>query len=223
MFKELIGLWKKHGLLTQVIEEFSQMLNDDGYVFSNAWRALQGKMAIQEIEKPIRERDKSVNQRERKIRRMLVEHLSLNPRQDVSGCLAMMSLVKDAERIGDYSKNIFDVGVLLKGHAREMKYFDRLSGIQDRIRNRLSQLERAFPSGDERLAKEILAGYAEIKNDCSQVLEDLFSDKLETQEAVSTALLSRFLKRINSHISNITSGIVYPIDQIDFVRGGISD
>lgn len=223
MFKELIGLWKKHGLLTQVIEEFSQMLNDDGYVFSNAWRALQGKVAIQEIEKSIRERDKSVNQRERKIRRMLVEHLSLNPRQDVSGCLAMMSLVKDAERVGDYSKNIFDVGVLLKGHAREMKYFDRLSGIQDRIWNRLSQLERAFPSGDERLAKEILAGYAEIKNDCSQVLEDLFSDKLETQEAVSTALLSRFLKRINSHISNITSGIVYPIDQIDFVRGGISD
>lgn len=223
MFKELIGLWKKHGLLTQVVEEFAQMLNDDGYVFSNAWRALQGKVAIQEIEKPIRERDKSVNQRERKIRRMLVEHLSLNPRQDVSGCLAMMSLVKDAERIGDYSKNIFDVGVLLKGHAREMKYFDRLSGIQDRIWNRLSQLERAFPSGDERLAKEILAGYAEIKNDCSQVLEDLFSDKLETQEAVSTALLSRFLKRINSHISNITSGIVYPIDQIDFVRGGISD
>jgi len=38
---------------------------------------------------------------------------------------------------------------------------------------------------------------------------------------VATALLSRYLKRINSHISNFATGIVYPLDEIDFVRGDI--
>jgi phosphate transport system protein len=223
MFRELITMWTRQGLMTKVVDEFAQMLEDDSFVFSNAWQAIQGKAAIEQISGPVRERDKSVNKRERVIRRMLVEHLTVNPSQDVSGCLIMMSLVKDAERIGDYSKNIFDLGVMLKGKSEKMKYIGQLSAIQCKLWEQLGQLQRAFPAGDEGLAKQILGEYASIKTNCSKILEDLLADSLQTREAVTTALLSRFLKRINSHISNIASGLVYPIDQIDFVRGGISD
>jgi len=223
MLKQLITLWKHQSFMTKVVEEFGQMLADDREVFSHAWGALQGRVAIEEVKASIHEKDKSVNRRERDIRRMLLEHLAVNPGQDVSGCLAMMSVVKDAERIGDYAKNIFDLAVLLKGQGKEMKYSSRLSAIQERLEEHLTQLKGAFIEGNEGPAKAILTGYTALKNECSQVLEDLFGDQLSTQDAVATALLSRFLKRINSHISNIASGLIYPIDEIDFVRGSISE
>jgi len=71
------------------------------------------------------------------------------------------------------------------------------------------------------MAKNILKEYAPIKDECNSMLRDLFSEQLSTREAVATALLSRYLKRTNSHMSNIASGIIYPLDQIDFVRGDI--
>ena len=221
MLKELIAVWKKQPLMKKVVAEFGKMIQDDEYVFSNAWGVLEGKLSHEASTKEIHEKDKSVNKREQEIRRMLLEHLSLNPGQDVSGCLVMMSLVKDAERIGDYAKNIFDLGVILKGHAKDMQCFGRLDTIHGKLENHLNQLEQAFSSGDEKVAKEILNDYTPLKNECSQILNDLFSQELATREAVATALLSRFLKRINSHISNIASGLVYPLDRIDFVRGGI--
>jgi len=71
------------------------------------------------------------------------------------------------------------------------------------------------------MAKKILKDYAPIKGECNSMLRNLFSEELYTREVVTTALLSRYLKRINSHMSNIASGIIYPLDQIDFVRGDI--
>jgi phosphate transport system protein len=221
MLKQLIGVWKNQAFMAKVVEEFVQMLRDDEFIFSNAWKLLQGQTQLQDIEQTMHDKDKRVNKQERAIRRKLLEHLSVNPGQDVSGCLVLMSVVKDAERLGDYAKNIFDLSIVLNGHAREMKYFERLTGIQGKIQVHLGQLAEAFGENKEELAKSILDGYAPLKEECSKVLDELINDQLPTQEAVATALLSRFLKRINSHTCNIASGLVYPVDQIDFVRGGI--
>lgn len=223
MLKELMTIWRRQGLMTKVVEAFGQMLRDDAFVFTHAWDALAGKYQLEEIAESIHEKDKAVNHQERTIRKMLVEHLSMNPGPDIPGCLAIMSLVKDAERIGDYSKNIFDLAVVLKGRAKDLKYFERLSAIQVKLRGQLEQLDGAFQRGDEQISQRILGEYAAIKTDCTQVLEELFTGTLPARDAVATALLSRFLKRVNSHISNIASGLVYPIDEIDFVRGGILD
>jgi len=221
MLKKLIGIWKQQAFMTKVIREFGDMIKDDEFVFSNAWGTLEGRLSVDEVSKSIHEKDKNVNEREREIRRMLLEHLSVNPGQDVSGCLVLMSLVKDAERIGDYSKNIFDLACVLKQNAKDMKYFASLATIQEKLVKHLQQLEGAFLNGDDALAKKILKDYTPIKNDCSKILDALFVEEMTTKEAVATALLSRFLKRINSHISNIASGLVYPLDRIDFVRGSI--
>ena len=133
----------------------------------------------------------------------------------------MMSLIKDAERIGDYSKNIFGVGIMFNCEINNMKYLGRLSSIQEKIAKHFSQLKSAFMNSDENTARSILKDYPSIKDECSKILHDLFSEQLSTREAVATALLSRYLKRVNSHISNIASGIVFPMDKIDFVRGDL--
>lgn len=221
MLRQIIAMWKGESFMKKVVEDFGNMLTDAEYVFKNAWDALSGELDPNEIKQSLYDKDISVNKHEREIRRKVLQHLSINPQQDVSGCLAMMSLVKDAERIGDYSKNIFDLGILLQSSIGEMKHISRLSSIQKRISNNFPKLIEAFLSSDESLAKAILEDYQPIKEECNKVLQDLFNEDLPTKEAVATVLLSRYLKRINSHVSNVASGIVYPLDQIDFVRGGL--
>ncbi len=221
MLRQIIALWKGESFMKKVVEEFGEMLSDTEYLCTHAWEAFIGQVAIDQTRQSFYDRDIAVNRREREIRRMLVQHLSIHPRQDVSGCLVMMSLVKDAERIGDYSKNIFEVAVMLQRVFEEMKYFGRLSSTHRKITDRFSLLKRAFLESDENAAGKILKDYAPIKGECNRILSDLLSEELPTREAVATALLSRYLKRINSHMSNIASGIVYPLDQIDFVRGDL--
>ena len=115
----------------------------------------------------------------------------------------------------------FEVGTMFPGANQEMRYLERLAATQQRIADHFSQLKQSFPESDENMAKEILKDYTFIKGECSRILHDLFSAQLSTPEAVATALLSRYLKRVNSHMSNIASGVVYPLDQIDFVRGDL--
>ena len=221
MLKQVMALWKSESFMKRVVEKFGEMINGDEYLFACAWDVLMGQAVIDQIKQPFYDKDISVNNGEREIRRMLVEHLSLHSRHDISGSLVLMSLVKDAERIGDYSKNIFEVGIMLEGKAKEMKYLERLSSLRRKIADRFPQLKTAFLESDTNIARKILKEYAPIKGECNGILRDLFSEELSTREAVATALLSRYLKRINSHMSNIASGIIYPLDQIDFVRGDI--
>jgi len=221
MLRQVMALWRGERFMKKVIEKFGEMLSDDEYLFTHAWEVFMGQAVIDQIKQPFYDKDIAVNSGEREIRRMLVEHLALHPKHDISGCLVMMSLVKDAERIGDYSKNIFEVGIMLEGLVKDMKYLERLSSTQEKIAGHFPQLKRAFLESDENIARAILKDYAPIKGECNSILRDLFSEQLSTREAVATALLSRYLKRINSHMSNIASGIVYPMDQIDFVRGDI--
>lgn len=221
MLKQVMALWKSESFMKRVVEKFGEMISDDEYLFNCAWEVFMGQAVVDQIKQRFYDKDISVNKGEREIRRMLVEHLSLHPRHDISGSLVMMSLVKDAERIGDYSKNIFEVGIMLEGKVEGMKYFERLATLYQKIAGRFPLLKLAFLESDANIAGKILKEYAPIKGECNDILHDLFSEELSTREAVATTLLSRYFKRVNSHMSNIASGIIYPLDQIDFVRGDI--
>ena len=214
-------LWQRDPLIKKIIAKFGDILDEGESIFIEAWEFFNEHTVIDKIPQSIYDKDIAINNHEREIRRLLVEHLSLHPKHDTSGALAMMSLVKDAERIGDYAKNIAEVGVLYRGVIKEMKYFTRLSDVQQRISAHFSVLKKAFIDSDEKMANEILSQYSSIKKECDQILYDLFSEELSPYEAVATAMISRYLKRINSHTCNIASGIIYPLDQIDFVQGDI--
>jgi len=221
MASELINMWKGSSLMKKALAGFNDMLNNGEYLFTEAWRVLSTEEKIERIPQYFYDKDIEVNEMEKEIRRLLFEHLSIRPQHDTSGCLALMSLVKDAERIGDYSKNIFEVGVMYGGTIKDIKYFQRLSSSQKSIDDNLSKLAEAFLKSSGELAEEILKDYVTIKRESDKILNDMFQEALNTKEAVVTALISRYFKRINSHLSNIASGIIYPLNEIDFVRGDI--
>ncbi len=221
MLKRIVQLWKKQGVMIKAVDIFGQMLDDCGYVFNESWHVFTGVAEIEEHSKKIRERDIAVNKAEREIRRLLVEHLTINPGQDVSGCLALMTMSKDAERIGDYAKNIFDLASLIGESRTRLRHLEQILQIRDRVSTNMTHLKNAFLDSDEKAAHEILQSYTAIKADINELLHGLFTEDMPTLEALGTVLLLRYLKRINSHISNVASGIIFPIDKIDFVRGGL--
>lgn len=221
MLKELVDIWKHRGIMIKAVDLFGEMLEDTHYVFQRSWEVFVGNLGFEEEKANIKARDKEVNSKERQIRKLLVEHLTINPSMDASGCLALMSMVKDAERIGDYSKNIFDLVIMVNGVIGELRYMELFIKIQIEIEKSLGALKPTFINSDEKAAKNIIARYMEIKKDCNKILHEIFSLDMPKQEALITVLLARYLKRINSHISNVASGIIFPLPQIDFVKGGL--
>ncbi len=221
MASEIINMLRGSTLIKKALDEFITMIGNCEYLYNEAWRVLSTQDSIEKIPQYFYDRDIEINYQEKEIRRLLFEHLSIRPKHDTSGSLALMSLVKDAERIGDYSKNIFEAGVLYRGTIKGTKFFPRFSATQKNIADHFPKLQEAFKKSDEKLANEILKKYTPIKRECDKILYELFEVELSTNEAVITAMLSRYFKRINSHVSNIASGIVYPLNEIDFVSGDI--
>jgi phosphate uptake regulator len=234
MLKEIAELWRDSKLMQEVIQKLAEMVADSEYVFVHAWEVCRGQAVASETKGPLREHDRAVNRNEREIRRMLVEHLSINPGKDTSGCLALLIMAKDAERLGDHGRNIFDVAARAEGKLREVGLFNDLDGVCERIARVFPVLQRAILDSDEALAHEILDLYQGIKEDLKGLQDKLFDADLGLQQslfgadlsapqAVMTTLMVRYLMRINAHMGNIASGIIFPIQNIDFVSRGLKE
>jgi len=108
--------------LNEIHSKFLQMLADGRHIFDAASNALLGGTSPEVIRSDLFETDRRINYTEQEIRRKIVVHGSIHGAVTFPALLVMMSLVKDAERIGDYAKNIFDltrVGIDLTAGPRE--------------------------------------------------------------------------------------------------------
>jgi len=108
MFKNLLHFWKGKDFLSQVLEEFKSMLDDAQIMFDSVCRKLIDNKKEPGLKDKVYSIDKRVNDLQRDIRKRVIEHLSLQPSVDVPTCLLLMSVVKDAERLGDYAKNLYE-------------------------------------------------------------------------------------------------------------------
>jgi phosphate uptake regulator len=62
-----------------------------------------------------------------------------------------------------------------------------------------------------------------LAKECDAVIEDLMQDNLSCRKAVLYTLLARHLKRICSHLSNISSSVVMPLHKLDYFDEKWSD
>ena len=110
MLRELLKAWRSRDLLGRMLSDFQEMLRKTEWLFETVSDVLLRKRKPEEVAGEIYRTDKEVNKAERSIRRELVQHLVVRPDADVPASLILMSVVKDAERIGDFCKNIFEIG-----------------------------------------------------------------------------------------------------------------
>ena len=117
--------------LQRMRTDFGQMLDSGRHMFDTASNAFLGGTDLEVIREDLFATDKRINRGERQIRRELVVHASVHGATEFPPCLVLMSIVKDAERVGDYGKNLFDLAELTPS-VPSGEHRDCLVGLKDR-------------------------------------------------------------------------------------------
>ncbi|UCG34933.1 MAG: hypothetical protein JSW17_05435 [Candidatus Omnitrophota bacterium] len=216
MFKNLLQFWKGKDFLSQVLEDFKNMLDDTREMFASVCRRLLHNEPEAGLEDKIYDIDRKVNELERDIRKRVVEHLSIQPSVDVPTSLLLMSVVKDAERLGDYAKNLLEVIKFLEKPIDKNKYIDLFNNIEEEILELFKQTKKAFIESDEARAASSWDYEREIAKRCDKTIEKLSKSDLSVNEAVCFALMARYFKRTAAHLTNIATSVILPLTDLDY-------
>ena len=212
MFEWLSALRSKPSGLDEIMRFFEQMLEDGRHVFDAASNALLGGADPNVVKDDLWATDKRINANERRIRRRLITHAAAHGHTEFPVCLALMSVVKDAERIGDYAKNIFDLA-FIEAKVLESSHKD-LVAIKDTTSRLLAKSRNIYDTQDVDGARAFIGECESLQGRCEEKLRALCL--VEGANAAATALIYRYIKRILAHSMNIITSVVMPLDLLDY-------
>lgn len=216
MLKQIIDIWRSRKTEGHLYHEFVEMLQMDWRMFEIVMEVLAGKVKPDDVQDDLLRRDIAVNRKERSIRRQIVESLSVRGENTtVPASLVLMSIVKDAERVGDYCKNLLETAQMMRKPVAELKYSHEVVEIGEHVSRIFQESIQAFAEEDEVLAQEIIEDEGLMNRRCDALIEAIARSDLDANEAVGTALWIRFFKRIEAHLSNICSSVVLPVHRLD--------
>jgi phosphate transport system protein len=225
MLNQFFELFRKDNMLQQAHDRSLEMLEADREMFLAAAGSLREHDDAR-IEIDIYAKDQLINAYEREVRRKVLTHLVLSSSRNIAAGLALVSIVIDIERIGDLTKNIVDLALNHPGRLECGSLEVDIRKIETTVKTMFTLLIEAFPDGDEDKAKEVMSEHWWIARRADEILNILIARSapdLVCNEAVSTALYVRFLKRISAHLMNIASSIVNPFDRIGFREGDLDN
>jgi len=213
MFHWLLG--DKQGL-ARIFQQFGQMLEDGRHIFDAASNTFLGGADPATVRDDLYATDRRINAVEQKIRREIVVHVTVSDRAEFPICLKLMSLVKDAERIGDYAKNIFELGIHVRDFANEPMRADLIQ-IKDQVSRMLAKMRNLHESQDEAQARTFCEEGEAILRMCDEKVGELVTNAHpDSVHPVATALMYRYVKRVTAHSLNIVSSIFVPVDKLDY-------
>jgi phosphate uptake regulator len=217
VFREFIEALRKRPLLDQMYAEMEQMLTQAVEMFRPVSEVLRGKRELtKETHDEVYAMDRKINRIQRRIRKQLVEHLIVSPGTDVPISLVLMSIAKDAERVGDLCKNILEVTEELVHPLRHGPYGTRFRDLLKRTEDLFEPTVRAFLESDCDVGQDAIVTGRALAKESDQIIMDLLEDDRPCREAVLYALLARYLKRIALHLTNVASSVVMPLHMIDY-------
>jgi phosphate uptake regulator len=190
------------------------MLENGHDVFMTASDALFGGGKSKATKREVRSTDKEINEAQAAVRRSLMVHAAVNS-SDLPLVLQYTSIVKDAERVGDYAKNLYDL-------ARYGADFDaapdrdELIGYRDAVANLILEAASVFEAVNTERAQALLNKADGFLDEYDAHVKAMFTTDLEAQDAVARALYYRFLKRTTAHVMNVLTSLVQPLDRLDY-------
>lgn len=215
-FKALIDAWRGKGLVPEMFDEFQDMLKNSAMMLKVASDALAGNVEQDKARAEMRARDKQINRIQRGIRRGVVEHMVYNPGVDVAASLVLMSIVKDAERLGDYARALYEAGDISAGVVSTPGYAEAIKDIEDGIEGLIYDAAKALQDSDEALARDVMAREDSLKAKCDDILARVAADRLPGDKTAALAVISRYLRRMTAHTANIASSVTNPVEWLDY-------
>ncbi len=198
--------------LDNIEQIIQRMLADDRIVFDLAMSILLDGVDWKTVKREIKATDQRVNDGEREIRRDLVVHASVVGAIDTPAILVYMSIVKDIERIGDYGKNLRDLGK----DGVDLSDFPAWRELRVEVSQMIADTAEIFSARDHERATELLVRGDELLDEFDTTVSLLVRGEDDRLYAVGRALAARYLKRIVAHLTNVLSAVVMPIDRLDY-------
>ncbi|MAQ95357.1 hypothetical protein B1759_17555 [Rubrivirga sp. SAORIC476] len=198
-------------LVEQSMTDLGVMLDTADSMFAAATNSL---LDNEPLHVDLSTQDDIINEREQTIRRSVLEHILADPRAELSLSLLLVSIVQDAERLGDLAKSIAKAADLASS-PRMGRHVEALREIRDRVQSAFPRVRRSFIVGDAKVGRVVMDEHAQTKIDVGDFLQRLAeADDLTSNEAVVLSISARMIGRTSSHLSNIVSAVALPFDQV---------
>lgn len=213
MFNDIFGMWKKQGLMNQALKNLKKMFTESRCMFEKSTKALFNN---KEVDVDIYKADKNLNKLEIETRRKILEHLSINPQQDIIASFIFVDVVRDLERIGDVSKAIVKLNETYPERFEPGEYTDVITSCKERLDVMFDLTPKAFMDADKDSAGKAESIYEdEVRVRLDKLVRKIMDDKeIEVKRAIAYTLAARYLRRIGGHLANINSTILSPFDRI---------
>ena len=217
MLRELISIFKADNPLGRMGDNFAKMLSLTQAQTVRAGKIFFSKPPSPEERTAIYKQDVKVNKLERKIRKQVIAHLTVAGNfADVPYSLLLMSLVKDVERIGDYSKNLAEVLDVSGAVLPDDETVAELREIREGVESTFEAVAEVFAKSDEDGAVELIRQGRDTNHRCDALISRIAKSDYDAATTVAVTLATRFYKRIGSHLLNILSGVVMPLHKLDY-------
>ena len=216
MWKKLINLWKSDNLLEQAWQESYEMLRIDQEMFLEAIQILRQTKGT-DVDENVRSKDKLVDAYEQDVRRKVLTHCAVAGPSQVPGGMALVTIVTDIERIGDYIRHMVDLAVNYPAQLHGGPYEEDLRRVEAAVKENFARTRKCMETCDGLEAARLLQEYAWVKQVCYDRIMEMVRDTDSTMspsQAAALALYFRWLKRINAHLLNITTSVINPFDRI---------
>jgi len=191
--------------------------NDVGVMLQQSAKMLELSVAVllenAELEVDLDSMDDVVDESERMIRRTILQHLSVNPKQDLVASLILISMVQDAERIGDFARGLAEL-VRFAKRPRSGPFAEELLEHSKMLPAMFEATEKAFRDDDTELAMKVINAHRKLKPKLTNFTERVAESDLTADMAIVYAAGAKIFRRIGAHLANICSTVIQPFDRI---------
>lgn len=218
MLRELLSIFRSDEPIAEMGELFSEMLKHTHEMTLQAGDIYFSESPPSpEHRTQIYKRDVQVNKLEREVRKRVIAHLSLQgTSSSLPYCLLLMSLVKDAERLGDYAKNLSEVRELHPEPLPENEFVGELREIREGVESAFGVTAEVFAIADRERAVALIREGRALAHRCDALLARVARSDYSAKTAIAVVLGARFYKRIGAHVLNVLSSVVMPLHKLDY-------
>lgn len=195
-----------------VDRQVTEMLGACRHAFDLAMSALVAGADVTSVGEDVRATDREVNHLEETVRRELVVHAAVQGSADIALVLTSLLVVKKLERVGDQTKNIFDLA------AQGVRFTDAPDRETfDRDRREVSLLFgeaiEVLTARDEKAVVDYTARAEAMMVDYDERVNALLHSDEPGSYAVPRAMLARYLKRVIANLEGSARAISAPFDR----------